>query len=451
MFKQKLIILFTLSGLFIPLFYAEAGTVLSSHKYAWSNNVGYINFEHVTVGDTALGGYAWSANKGFIRFNPAQGGVFNDGAGNLFGSAWGEQLGWIDFDNVHIDANGRFSGTATGVLVGTITFDCPNYCDVQTDWRQTSASPAILSGALPGGNAGGKLIPGAGITAVNENNAAAPDAPNQIPGETPVPAASLQGVSVARIGEGAEPISLQVSTETRALFDIVAEPIQSRVAPGELFPISVRLSNFGAARRIDVLIEYSILSAAGEKLYAISETVAVETTANFVKTIQIPLGMAPGIYIAQTSITYGGQLVPAVTQFNFTVEQKILGLFQSDLALWGSITVVVGVLMLALGRTLVRRRRSERFTPLDYSGIPRDTRIFYEIISDAVMQMRQRVGDEALLIAARIDGLKIDTETGRVLDLAGQPPKIIATLVSEYQKLLGKKVSFALRHEQTDL
>jgi hypothetical protein len=61
------------------------------------------------------------------------------------------------------------------------------------------------------------------------------------------------------------------------------------------------------------------------------------------------------------------------------------------------------------------------------------------------MQMRGRVGDQALEIASHIDGLKIDKETGRVLDLTEPPAKIIATLVSEYEKLLGKKVSFSFR------
>ena len=63
--------------------------------------------------------------------------------------------------------------------------------------------------------------------------------------------------------------------------------------------------------------------------------------------------------------------------------------------------------------------------------------------------MRTRVGDDALLIASNINGLKIDKETGRVLDLTDSPAKIIATLVAEYEKVLGKKVSFSFREEKT--
>ncbi len=141
-------------GLFLPSSFTSAGTILSSYKFAWSNNAGYINFENVVVDDSALSGYAWSANFGWIKFNPAQGGVENDGTGNLSGSAWGANLGWIDFDNVTINGDtGEFSGTATGELVGTIAFDC-NHCDVRTDWRETAAPPVVSGGG--GGGGGGE-------------------------------------------------------------------------------------------------------------------------------------------------------------------------------------------------------------------------------------------------------------------------------------------------------
>ena len=146
MLKDKLLLLFFLAGLLLPFSFVSAGTVLSSYKYAWSNNVGYINFENVIVGDSALSGYAWSTTHSWIKLNPAQGGVMNNGSGNLSGYAWGEQLGWINFDNVSINtSNGKFSGTATSTLIGTLTLDCPNYCDVRTDWRPVCSVMANVS------------------------------------------------------------------------------------------------------------------------------------------------------------------------------------------------------------------------------------------------------------------------------------------------------------------
>lgn len=218
-----------------------------------------------------------------------------------------------------------------------------------------------------------------------------------------------------------------------------------KVAPGELLPISVKLSNFGGGKRVDVLVAYSIFSSAGEEIYLTNETVAVETTNNFIKTIQIPFGTTGGTYIAKTSITYLGQVVPATTQFPFTVEKKILGIFQSNFFFYGGIAILTSLLMILLGHSLIKRRRAMRLTPFDYSDISHDMRIFYEILSDTIMEMRERVGDEALKIATNINGLKINKETGRVLALTEHPSKIIATLVSDYERLLGKKVSFSFR------
>lgn len=447
--RGLIIIIFSLS-FFLSSYHVYAGIVLSSHKYAWSDNVGYINFENVTVNDTILSGYAWSANKGFIKFNPAQGGVFNDGNGNLSGSAWGENLGWIDFDNVAINpSNGEFSGTANGPLSGTINFDCPNFCDVQTNWRPTSSSSSSnTSNNISGGGAPGRIFPTTTTPISNLNNDVVSSLPEIIPKKSPMiiskttkPEQSF--LSVRNVSQAASPV-----TASSALFDVVSEPSKVKVAPGELLPIPVKLSNFGGNKRVDVLIKYSILNSAGQEIYNSDETMAVETTASFIKTVQIPLDTGAGTYTAKTSITYKGQLVPATTEFPFVVEPKILGLFQSLFFLYGSVTIVVSILMILLGYALVKRHRRARFTAFDYSNVPHNQRIFYEILSDTIAQMRQRVGDDALLIASKTEGLKIDVETGRVLALNSPPAKIIADLVSEYEKLLGKKVSFLFRKEK---
>jgi hypothetical protein len=458
--KKLLFTRFFFFGLFFP-FFSVAGTIVSPHKYAWSDNAGYINFENVIVGDGALSGYAWSANKGFIKFNPAQGGVFNDGTGNLSGFAWGEGLGWIDFNNVNIGGNGKFSGTATGSLVGTLTFGCPNYCDVETDWRPSAN--AVLSAVSQ--NAGAVLLPAAPRPIEPESADIVPEAES-----APLPQASPTGAPLDIPPSGEEepatpvsepPNSVTVSTENPPLFDVISEPASTRVdtssagltmrvAPGEILPISVKLANFGGGKRVDVLVKYSIINSAGDEIYSTNETVAVETTANFVKTIQIPFSTPPGNYIAKTSIIYGGQEVPATTQFPFIVEQKILGLFRSEFFLYGGITLLVSIFAGLFGYALVKRRRQSRFAPIDYSDVPKEDRIFYELISDTVMSMRQKVGDDALDIASGIDGLVIDEKTGRVLKLTRFPSKVVADLVSGYEKSLGKKVSFSFRKEKSD-
>ena len=150
MWKRGSIISILILGILLPIYNAHAGTISSAHRYAWSNNVGYINFENVIVSDSSLSGYAWSTNSGWIKFNPARGGVSNDGSGKLSGFAWGEGLGWIDFSLVTVSSTtGRFSGRATGEVVGIINFDCPNYCDVVTDWRGVPVTPPVTPPVPP--------------------------------------------------------------------------------------------------------------------------------------------------------------------------------------------------------------------------------------------------------------------------------------------------------------
>lgn len=239
------------------------------------------------------------------------------------------------------------------------------------------------------------------------------------------------------------------------LFDISHSPeiqtagvgLVSRVAPGEFLTFSVKLLNFGNKNKVDVGLSYNVTDSEGKVIYHAEETVAVETTASFVKTIQIPYETKPGRYVVRSFITYKDQVAPAQTEFPFTVEDKVLGLFLSDFTLYGGTTVTLSILSV-LGYTLFRRYKKEtRFAPFAYANVPSDVRIFYEILSDTIMGMRQRVGDDALFVASQIEGLKIDISTGRVLSVGENPSKIIASLVYEYEKLLGKKVSFSLRPE----
>jgi hypothetical protein len=154
--------LLLITFVFLVFSFVYSAGIDNTYKYAWGENIGWVNFNpthgNVDVSDTKITGYAWSENYGWINLSPTNGGVFNDGNGNLSGYAWGENLGWIDFSNVKIDPNtGEFSGYAVVLKDGSkINFDCTN-CKVKTKWRKT----APPSGAPPfgGGGVGGFILP----------------------------------------------------------------------------------------------------------------------------------------------------------------------------------------------------------------------------------------------------------------------------------------------------
>lgn len=141
------------------------GTIDTTYKYAWGEDIGWINFGctecGVAITDTALSGYAWSSNFGWINLNPTTAGVLNTSGGTLSGHAWSSNLGWIDFTGVTIGTNGEFSGYATvDSNASQINFNCSTggSCassdfKVKTDWR-----PASVRTVASGGSSGSKPL-----------------------------------------------------------------------------------------------------------------------------------------------------------------------------------------------------------------------------------------------------------------------------------------------------
>ena len=159
--KSMIILFIFIIGclVFVPFSFASStnGTIDSTYKYAWGENIGWINFDsangNVQVTDSGLSGYALSENVGWINLTD----VVNDGNGNLSGMAWGENVGWIKFNPVNggvtINSSGEFSGSALSENVGWIIFDCSTSACVKTDWRPVSARVVVGTGG-GGGNGG---------------------------------------------------------------------------------------------------------------------------------------------------------------------------------------------------------------------------------------------------------------------------------------------------------
>lgn len=154
MLKQKIIIsIIFLSFLLIgsqALASTTNGTIDPTSRYAWGENVGFIDFGsssgNVHITDTALSGYAYGENIGFINLE----GVTNDNEGNLSGYAWGGNVGFIDFSNTSIGTDGVFTGYAYGENIGFITFNTNDNNKVITDWRPKSSRSSGLSSSSRG-------------------------------------------------------------------------------------------------------------------------------------------------------------------------------------------------------------------------------------------------------------------------------------------------------------
>lgn len=120
-----------------------------ANKYAWGENVGWVNAAPTNAGQTVsvhfdgnegwLSGYVWGENIGWIKMGADSGGPYvnttsnNWGVnlasnGKLSGYAWGQNVGWISFSHAQCDAainttNGAFSGHAWGENIGWLSFN----------------------------------------------------------------------------------------------------------------------------------------------------------------------------------------------------------------------------------------------------------------------------------------------------------------------------------------
>lgn len=163
------LVVFSVFGVGVARASETVGTIDSTFKYAWSNQIGWINFGatngSVSITDSGITGYAWSPYFGWINFAPAGSGVTNAGGlGVLGGHAWGQNTGYISFTGVTINSAGQFTGTATGTIVGTLTFDCTN-CSVKTDWRPVGSRSTGASTASVSVGGGGSVGGGFGFSA----------------------------------------------------------------------------------------------------------------------------------------------------------------------------------------------------------------------------------------------------------------------------------------------
>ena len=169
-FPAVLLLLFCFSSLNNFVFASTTnGTIDTTYKYAWGENLGWISFGcdncGVTVNDATITGLAWSKQYGWIKLNPDNSGVKNNAEGVLSGFAWGKNIGWIDFTGVTIDTSGLFSGYATvkhdnsRINFSCMTGDSCATADfrVKTDWRPASTRTSGNNNL--GGGGGGHPIP----------------------------------------------------------------------------------------------------------------------------------------------------------------------------------------------------------------------------------------------------------------------------------------------------
>ncbi len=135
---------------------AQPTNIDPAHKYAWSENCGWLNFrdsgnpagaQGARINSFFMSGFVWGENIGYINLgdgSPANGTAYANltgldfgvnvlGDSRLGGLAWGENIGWINFgphatlpanQQARYDVNnGRLRGYAWGENIGWINLE----------------------------------------------------------------------------------------------------------------------------------------------------------------------------------------------------------------------------------------------------------------------------------------------------------------------------------------
>src|SRR3989344_6316077 len=95
---------------------------------------------------------------------------------------------------------------------------------------------------------------------------------------------------------------LIAQVDAQESFNLRIDVPAGKVLQGEPLVMNIKLVNLGSTSREDVILEYWVVDNASKLVYSNKETVAVETQANFVKTIA--LDSKPGSYQAGAKILY---------------------------------------------------------------------------------------------------------------------------------------------------
>jgi hypothetical protein len=226
-----------------------------------------------------------------------------------------------------------------------------------------------------------------------------------------------------------------ISAQNLSRLEIATIDQFQKVAPGESLPIALKLLNMGGTGRVDVEITYQIENAQKQVLTEEVETVAVETTAAFIKQLKIPSDLKPGRYYILASLKYSDQKTPAVSRTPFQIEYKYFGFFRDELIILASV-IGLGIIFILLIVYFINKKRKIVISRFEYKNIAKEVKPYFELISDIILTMRTHLGDNAITIANQLDGLKV-AESGEVLELKKEPMEIVTLLSLEYEKKLG--------------
>lgn len=214
------------------------------------------------------------------------------------------------------------------------------------------------------------------------------------------------------------------------------------VEAGERFYFELEIKYPENPIRKDLRLEYEIRKE-GELIAQSKVLKAIETQASFMDFIVIPESAEGGMHNIKVVISDYEDLKEEVSA-SFHVKKSGNEQLKTYFYILMGVIILVGV-MVGIQILVSRKLRTLIKVSSSSGGMKsKDEKVYHDFIGGIVKQMYSNIGDNALQVANKVDGLKVDAKTGKIIDIKGNPAAIAATLVSKYQKISGNKISFFL-------
>lgn len=164
-------------------------------------------------------------------------------------------------------------------------------------------------------------------------------------------------------------VAVEVQSQ-KPLFDIKATiPSQYKVvSPGERVSAEIMIYNLGETGRIDANIGYIVKDSNGKTIVDNEESIAIETQASFIKTIQLPRDIAYGYYLLYIKVSYNGNVASASD--DFSVAEKLSAEDRNLIMLVGVIIVII--ILLAILYEFMRLRRTIGLMKIDENTLKKE-------------------------------------------------------------------------------
>jgi hypothetical protein len=127
------------------------------------------------------------------------------------------------------------------------------------------------------------------------------------------------GKVIATVGQTQKDVLIAIEVESKSpLFDVKLKiPTKFQyVLPSEEILAQIEIYNLGSLGKTDVLLDYVIKDSEGNEVLKEQDTIAVETSTSFIKSIQIPNNLPFGRYVFYVKTTYNGKVASASALFN---------------------------------------------------------------------------------------------------------------------------------------